>query len=183
VLKLLLPAMLLGGGVVGVAALVLSGLRPSETSDSPFAPVAARGDEGFDNEAAPDTAGTAFTVRIPATPATSASGDGGTGGITVPAQVVTLGAADGRAATRVQNFSCDTASSIARQLVCTHWELATVDYNLSLAYRRALGAAPNPDALRREQRNWLQSLDKQRDPGGVLHHYQRRLQRLAGIKA
>lgn len=174
-LKLLLPAMLIGGAVVGLGAIVRSGLRPSETSDSPFAPVAAR-----DGDA--DAPNAAFTVRIPATPAT---GDAvqGAGGITVPAQIVTLGAPDERAATRVQNFSCDTASSIARQLVCTHWELATVDYNLSLAYRRALGAAPNPDALRREQRGWLQSLDKQRDPGGVLRHYQQRLQRLAGVKA
>ncbi|OQW46166.1 MAG: hypothetical protein A4S16_11635 [Proteobacteria bacterium SG_bin6] len=167
-LGLLVPALLLAASVVGVAALIVQAQRPSE-STSPFAPSPGN---GF---AALDTGHGA--VDAPSSGAAPVA-SGGIDAIVVPAGL--LGPADPRAARKVQNFSCDSATaSPARQLVCNHWELATVDYNLALAYRHALAAVPNPAALRREQRGWLQALDRQREATRILQHYQARLERLS----
>ncbi len=81
------------------------------------------------------------------------------------------GVPDPRAATRVQSFSCDGALSASRSLVCTRWDLATADYNLSLSYKTALMHARNPRALRRARAVWLQQLDALRgDAKQILLH-------------
>lgn len=97
--------------------------------------------------------------------------------------MVRLSAPDPAAGRRVQSFRCDDPASPARRLVCTHWELATIDYNLALSYRQALTDAANPRALRREQRAWLGTLDKLRKPGEVVRHYEDRLKRLSAPPA
>lgn len=66
---------------------------------------------------------------------------------------------DPRAATRIQSFSCDGPLTPSRALMCTRWDLATADYNLSLAYKNALAHARNPRALRRARALWLKQLD------------------------
>jgi hypothetical protein len=81
------------------------------------------------------------------------------------------GVPDPRAATRVQSFSCDGSLSASRSLVCTRWDLATADYNLSLSYKTALMHARNPRALRRARAAWLQQLDALRgDAKQILRH-------------
>lgn len=67
---------------------------------------------------------------------------------------------DFRAATRVQSFRCDTALSPSRALVCTHWDLATADYNLGLSYQSALARSRDPRSLRRAHLLWLRQLDR-----------------------
>lgn len=67
---------------------------------------------------------------------------------------------DPRAATRVQSFSCEGGLSSSQVAICTHWSLATADYNLSLQYRSALRHSRNPQALRRAHAAWLARLDQ-----------------------
>ncbi|MBX9880643.1 MAG: hypothetical protein K2X73_01585 [Sphingomonas sp.] len=173
VLRLLIPALLLAASVVGLAYLLVSRHQPVEEVASPFAPEADNSIAATDTEQLPVAASSGATA-----PATAPSAAGGIGGIAIPAGL--FGPADPRAAQRVQSFSCASANaSPARQLVCNHWELATVDYNLALAYRRALATVANPAALRREQRGWLQALDRQREATRILQHYQARLERLS----
>lgn len=175
VLRLLIPALLLAASVVGLAYLLVSRHQPVEEVASPFAPEADNSIAATDTEQLPVAASSGATAPAAATAPSAA---GGIGGIAIPAGL--FGPADPRAAQRVQSFSCASATaSPARQLVCNHWELATVDYNLALAYRRALATVANPAALRREQRGWLQALDRQREATRILQHYQARLERLS----
>ena len=82
---------------------------------------------------------------------------------------------DPQAAARVQTFSCATSKSPARALICTDWTLATVDYNLSLAYNQALTHSSKPKALRRAQAAWQAKVDKLGpDSKAVLDAYQQR---------
>lgn len=67
---------------------------------------------------------------------------------------------DAAAATRVQNFACNGDLPASRAIICTHWDLATTDYNLSLVYRQALARTARPDALRRAHARWLAELDR-----------------------
>lgn len=67
--------------------------------------------------------------------------------------------ADPRAGALVQSFSCAERLSASRSWVCTHWSLATEDYNLSLQYRSTLAGTRNPEALRRARAAWLAKLD------------------------
>jgi uncharacterized protein len=69
-------------------------------------------------------------------------------------------AADPRAAMRVQSFSCEGALSASRLWICTHWSLATMDYNLALQYKAALRRSGAPQALRKAHADWLARLDK-----------------------
>lgn len=86
---------------------------------------------------------------------------------------------DWTAATRVLSFSCDGTLSPARSAICSHWDLATVDYNLALVYRHALGTAHNRAALRADQDRWLAELDRlDAKPDAVLDHYRRRIDQL-----
>lgn len=87
--------------------------------------------------------------------------------------------ADWGAATRVETFSCEGRLSAARSVICTHWDLATVDYNLALVYRHALSSARDPGALRAEQGRWLARLDSiDATPETVMEHYRARLDQL-----
>lgn len=167
VLRLLIPLLVLATILVAVTVATVSMMSPAAEPANPFAAAA---DNGF---AAADTS-QAETETARGDAASGATG----GGIAIPAGL--FGPADPRAATRVQTFSCDSAAiSPARRLVCNHWELATVDYNLALAYRRALANVANPSAVRREQRVWLQTLDRQRDATRIFQHYRTRLDRLS----
>lgn len=86
---------------------------------------------------------------------------------------------DWGAATRVETFSCEGRLSAARSVICTHWDLATADYNLALVYRHALGTARDPAALRAEQDRWLSRLDSlDATPESVMAHYRARLDEL-----
>lgn len=87
--------------------------------------------------------------------------------------------ADWGAASRVETFSCDGRLSAARSVICTHWELATADYNLALVYRHALSTARDPSALRAQQDRWLARLDSvDATPESVMEHYRARLDQL-----
>jgi hypothetical protein len=82
---------------------------------------------------------------------------------------------DPQAATRVQTFSCDGKTSPARALICTDWTLATVDYNLSLAYTQALSHSRQPKAIRKAQAAWQARIDTLGpDSKAVLEAYQQR---------
>ncbi|MBX9795329.1 hypothetical protein [Sphingomonas sp.] len=96
----------------------------------------------------------------------------------------TLSPPDPAAASRVQNFPCDASASTSRRMVCNHWELATADYNLRLAYVSALKAVSNPASLRRSHRDWLDQLDQiGNDPEAVMNHYADRMEKLNGSAA
>lgn len=86
---------------------------------------------------------------------------------------------DWGAATRVETFSCDGRLSAARSVICSNWDLATVDYNLALVYRHALSTARDPGALRAQQDRWLARLDSvDATPEAVMEHYRARLDAL-----
>ena len=86
---------------------------------------------------------------------------------------------DWGAATRVETFSCEGRLSAARSVICTNWDLATVDYNLALVYRHALSSARNPGAVRAEQERWLARLGAlDATPETVMEHYRARLDAL-----
>jgi hypothetical protein len=69
-------------------------------------------------------------------------------------------APDPRAAMRVQSFSCEGGLTASRLWICTHWSLATMDYNLALQYKAALRRSKAPQALRKAHADWLIRLDK-----------------------
>ncbi|MBY0518825.1 MAG: hypothetical protein K2P79_00170 [Sphingomonas sp.] len=86
---------------------------------------------------------------------------------------------DWSAATRVETFSCSGRLSAARSVICSHWELATADYNLALVYRHALGKVRDPATLRAQQDRWLSRLDSlDATPESVMAHYRERLEQL-----
>ncbi len=86
---------------------------------------------------------------------------------------------DWGAATRVETFSCEGRLSAARSVICSNWDLATVDYNLALVYRHALSSARDPGALRAQQDRWLARLDSiDATPETVMEHYRARLDQL-----
>jgi hypothetical protein len=68
-------------------------------------------------------------------------------------------AADSRAARLVQSFPCEGSLPASRVAICTHWSLATSDYNLSLQYKSALRRSKKPQALRQAHSAWLARLD------------------------
>ena len=68
-------------------------------------------------------------------------------------------AADPRAATLVQSFSCEGNLSASRLWICTHLSLATKDYNLALQYKSTMRRSRNPQALRQAHAAWLAKLD------------------------
>lgn len=68
-------------------------------------------------------------------------------------------AADPRAAQLVQSFSCSGKLAASRSWICSHWSLATQDYNLSLQYRSALIRSSNPRALEKARAAWLGKLN------------------------
>ncbi|MDO7844006.1 lysozyme inhibitor LprI family protein [Sphingomonas immobilis] len=91
---------------------------------------------------------------------------------------------DPQAATRVQTFSCDGRTSPARALICTDWTLATVDYNLSLAYSQALAHSRSPKAIRKAQAVWEAKIDTLRaDSKAVLEAYRQRYAELDVVPA
>ncbi|WP_404366474.1 hypothetical protein AB5I39_10930 [Sphingomonas sp. MMS24-J45] len=77
----------------------------------------------------------------------------------VATEMLNPGTPDPRAASRVQSFPCEGALTPSRSLMCTRWDLATADYNLSLQYKNALVHSRNPRALRKARAVWLQQLD------------------------
>jgi hypothetical protein len=81
-------------------------------------------------------------------------------------------APDPQAGTRVQTFSCAGALSASRATICTHWELATADYNLSLLYNNMLAHSPRGAELRRDHSAFLKALDRLNDnPERILALY------------
>ncbi len=89
---------------------------------------------------------------------------------------------DPRAASRVSTFSCAGSLSAARSLVCTNWDLAITDYNLSLLYTSALGQSRNPSSMRAAQAVWRRKLDQLgRDPALIQNHYNERSAELSKI--
>jgi hypothetical protein len=91
-----------------------------------------------------------------------------------------IGAPDPQASTRVQTFSCGGALSASRASICTHWELATADYNLSLLYNSALAHSAHAPELRRDHASFLKALDQlDGNPERILALYQAWQARLA----
>ena len=171
--RLIVPALLLGLGLLTLITIVVNSARRTEEPPNPFARAA--------NPAAAAGTVTAATGAPEGASPTATQAMAGTLDMALPP--IELGPPDPRAAGRVQNFSCDTARSPARKLVCTHWALATIDYNLALAYRQALESAGDPRGLRREQRAWLDLLDRHNAPQAVVRHYQRLLYQLSTPRA
>lgn len=98
-----------------------------------------------------------------------------------PADPMFSSAPDPRAGQRVQSFDCNSVGNVARQLVCTRWDLATADYNLTLAYRSALEKSDRPAALRRAYAEWLRELDRLGDNReAILAHYAKLRAELTG---
>jgi uncharacterized protein len=56
------------------------------------------------------------------------------------------------------NFDCGAVKLAAEKLVCSDQELSGLDEQLAAAYRKALGEAKNPAALRAEQQQWLREV-------------------------
>ena len=107
--------------------------------------------------------------------------DKGKGG-DMPSSVPRITVPDPRAATRVSTFSCSGTLSSARSLVCTNWDLAITDYNLSLLFTSAIAESGNPNALRASQAAWRRELDKLgRDPALIQKHYNDRSAELSKI--
>lgn len=126
-----------------------------------------------------ETGGTSLTGTPGGGLADGASGGGATM-IQSAGGSFALSPPDPAAATRVQSFDCAGSVSISRMLVCTHWEFATIDYNLQISYRSVLENAGDTAALRKSQREWLAALDKLgNNPGAVFAHYETRLRDLS----
>lgn len=142
------------GGVVAVAALLF---WASTGSPPPRQPVVADGTRVITPHTAPSiTTGNSgpglFDWLTRSEKPVTVTGDSLPIGQEIP---------DKRAASRVQSFSCDGDTTIGRMLICTHWSLATTDYNMALLYNDALSRAPDPRSLARARRKWLARLDKQ----------------------
>lgn len=86
---------------------------------------------------------------------------------------------DWSASSRVQSFSCDGKLSDARAMICSNWDLARTDYNLSIIYRRAMMRARDPEALHRDQESWLAKIDgSAHDKEALLDRYGARIAQL-----
>ena len=87
---------------------------------------------------------------------------------------------DPQASSRVQMFSCSGALSASRAAICTHWDLATADYNVSLLYNTALAHSARPAGLRRDHAMFVKALDRLNgDPERILAEYRDWQARLA----
>ena len=53
------------------------------------------------------------------------------------------------------SFDCAKATSVVEKLICGDPQASRLDEELAGVYRKALATAPDPAALRREQREWL----------------------------
>lgn len=53
------------------------------------------------------------------------------------------------------SFDCDRAETKMEQLVCSDPALSRADEKLAAAYERAQKAASDPEAIRKQQREWL----------------------------
>ena len=55
------------------------------------------------------------------------------------------------------SFPCGKASTLVDNLICEDRKLSLMDEEMAEKYKEALSSADNPEAIRREQRNWLSS--------------------------
>jgi uncharacterized protein len=78
---------------------------------------------------------------------------------------------------------CQTAGSLAAQMVCADPELSAADRELNQAYRRALRSGVPPEQLRQDQRDWLAIREDaaRRSPRAVASIYEQRIDELNEI--
>lgn len=146
------------GLMIVIATVAISWMAGRSDGNAPRAPIALAGANG------------GWLGKIVPQRAADADPDSTPAGVDTP---------DWTAATRVVNFDCSRQLSAARAQVCSHWDLATVDYNLGLVYREALARARNAASLRAAQNAWLAKLDKMAgDRDALIAHYRARLEQL-----
>ena len=154
-------ALIVGAVVVAVSWLSRDKPQPASVTSPPMESAAssadstpararASADVDFASASGRDTPGNAKNSQ-------PGQGAAGSSGAVEPASVE---AADPRAATLVQSFSCEGRLSSARAWICTHMSLAMRDYNLSLQYKSVLVRTRNSAALRRAHAAWLARLDE-----------------------
>lgn len=142
--------------ITALATAAISSVARSSNGNGPRAPIAFGGSMG------------GWLDKI--MPRRAGETDAATASVDIP---------DWTAASRVASFNCSGSLSAARSLVCSHWDLATVDYNMALVYRAALARADNAAALRAAQNAWLAKLDSlSGDRDALIAHYRARLEQL-----
>jgi uncharacterized protein len=82
----------------------------------------------------------------------------------------------GLPAVRAASFDCAKAKTPVEKMICSDAALSELDGRLASAYRRALGLASNPEALKVEQRAWLTNERRKcADVACLRRSYQQRL--------
>ncbi|MBS0331761.1 MAG: DUF1311 domain-containing protein [Proteobacteria bacterium] len=86
---------------------------------------------------------------------------------------------------RAAQGPCADARGLADQMVCADPRLAAADRELARAYRRALQAGAPPEALRRDQREWLADREDaaRRSPRALAEAYDQRIDELEDVAA
>lgn len=73
------------------------------------------------------------------------------------------------------SFACAKAATPVEKLICADAQLSSLDDKLAVAYKKAIEAIPDKEALQRGQQAWLQSRDACKDATCVKSSYERRL--------
>ena len=166
--------------VIGAIFLIVSRIHIGSTTKVE-AVADAPGGPAVSGQPADDLAGGApLSTVIPAGPAPGPDKSDGSAGslpaLPQPEQQAApqapVESADPRAGSVVQSFSCMGELTASRAWICTHWSVATMDYNLSLQYRSALTRSHNPHGLREADVSWLGEVDRLGDdPAAILKLY------------
>lgn len=79
-------------------------------------------------------------------------------------------------------FDCSKASSAIEKAICADPGLSTLDGELSAVYSKALASAPDREALKGEQRQWLTQIrNKCLDNQCLAEVYRKRIAEIAGL--
>lgn len=79
------------------------------------------------------------------------------------------------------SFDCAKATNAVERAICSDPMLAAMDVSVAADYKKALNAAANKEALKAEQRQWLQQMHSQCSNGAfqcIQQHYRERLSQL-----
>jgi uncharacterized protein len=77
------------------------------------------------------------------------------------------------------SFDCDIAATKMEQMICSDAELSRADEELAAAYARALKTASDPEAVKKQQREWLDDTENHCDSVACLKSaYSRRVKEL-----
>jgi uncharacterized protein len=79
------------------------------------------------------------------------------------------------------SFDCARATQRVEQLICTDATLSALDDKLGAAWRSALAAAPDIEAVRRDERRWLTSRNAGPTATCIVSLYHQRIDELENI--